>query len=209
MTLAPAPTIPATGTMRVLPWPDPVIDALGFDPRSTYVETYWLGTLGPVDDVAAAPRSSPGSTTPPTGFTLDLPTCARELGLGDKGGRSSPFARALGAPRAVRPGTLAAGARVRSTCAAAYRRSTVARCTHLARGTARPARTMAGGAARTPAGRWHSPPLPAAGVVARRVGEDRDAVERQLLRWGYHPALAYECAGWALAAHRLEPQETV
>ena len=47
MTLAPAPAIPATGTLRVVPWPDPIIDQLGFDPRSSYVETYWLGTLGP------------------------------------------------------------------------------------------------------------------------------------------------------------------
>jgi hypothetical protein len=31
----------------VVPLPDDVIDALGHDPRSHYVETYWLGTLGP------------------------------------------------------------------------------------------------------------------------------------------------------------------
>ena len=36
-----------TDTLTVVPWPDDVIDALGHDPRSHYVEAYWLGTLGP------------------------------------------------------------------------------------------------------------------------------------------------------------------
>src|SRR5438552_2082764 len=30
--------IPTTATLAVRPWPDPVIDALGHDPRSAYVE---------------------------------------------------------------------------------------------------------------------------------------------------------------------------
>jgi site-specific DNA recombinase len=34
-------------TLHVRPWPDPVIDAVGHDPRSTYVERFWLGVLGP------------------------------------------------------------------------------------------------------------------------------------------------------------------
>ena len=33
--------------LLIEPWPDDVIDTLGFDPRSGYVETYWLGILGP------------------------------------------------------------------------------------------------------------------------------------------------------------------
>ena len=31
--------------LRVEPWPDPVIDELGHDPRSAYVETFWLPVL--------------------------------------------------------------------------------------------------------------------------------------------------------------------
>jgi hypothetical protein len=31
----------------VEPWHDPVIDEVGHDPRSTYVETFWLPVLGP------------------------------------------------------------------------------------------------------------------------------------------------------------------
>src|SRR5947208_16308105 len=36
-----------TETLHIRPWPDPVIDAVGHDPRSTYVERFWLGVLGP------------------------------------------------------------------------------------------------------------------------------------------------------------------
>ena len=40
---------PAEGRphLRVEPWPDPVIDEVGHDPRSAYVETFWLPVLGP------------------------------------------------------------------------------------------------------------------------------------------------------------------
>jgi len=32
-------------------------------------------------------------------------------------------------------------------------------------------------------------------------GEDRAAVEHQLMRWAFHPALASECAAWAALEH--------
>jgi hypothetical protein len=31
----------------IVPWPDPMIDTLGHDPRSFYVEAFWLPILGP------------------------------------------------------------------------------------------------------------------------------------------------------------------
>ena len=33
--------------LRIEAWIDPVIDELGHDPRSAYVETFWLPVLGP------------------------------------------------------------------------------------------------------------------------------------------------------------------
>jgi hypothetical protein len=33
--------------LRVEAWHDPVIDELGYDPRSSYVEIFWLPVLGP------------------------------------------------------------------------------------------------------------------------------------------------------------------
>ena len=34
-------------SVELRPWPDELIDTLGHDPRSRYVEDFWLGTLGP------------------------------------------------------------------------------------------------------------------------------------------------------------------
>lgn len=33
--------------LLVVPWNDPVCDQLGMDPRSAYVERFWLPLLGP------------------------------------------------------------------------------------------------------------------------------------------------------------------
>ena len=44
-------------TLTVKPWPDALIDTLGYDPRSRYVETFWLPTLGP-PSVAIEPIES-------------------------------------------------------------------------------------------------------------------------------------------------------
>ncbi|MDA8116747.1 MAG: hypothetical protein M0000_05035 [Actinomycetota bacterium] len=35
------------GSIQVKPWIDPMVESLGFDPRSTYVEHFWLPILGP------------------------------------------------------------------------------------------------------------------------------------------------------------------
>jgi hypothetical protein len=41
-----APRFPIDYLM-VISWPDDVIDQLGHEPHSGYVERYWLGVLGP------------------------------------------------------------------------------------------------------------------------------------------------------------------
>jgi hypothetical protein len=41
--------------LQVIAWEDPLLDSAGFDPRSRYVETFWLPILGPsACDVSAA-----------------------------------------------------------------------------------------------------------------------------------------------------------
>jgi hypothetical protein len=99
----PAPLVPSlsapdspepAGSLAIRPWPDDVIDSLGHDPRSAYVETYWLGILGP-STTWLLRRLVAGLEANPAGFDLPLAETARCLGLGDKGGRNSPFMRAL------------------------------------------------------------------------------------------------------------------
>src|SRR4051794_22153202 len=39
--------VPTGDSVRIVPWIDRLIDPLGHDPRSLYVEQFWLGILGP------------------------------------------------------------------------------------------------------------------------------------------------------------------
>lgn len=78
----------------VLPWQDPVVDEIGFDIRSDYVETFWLGVLGPTTTWLMR-RIDVGFDHYPDGYELNLPETAAALGLTFQVGRMSPFARAL------------------------------------------------------------------------------------------------------------------
>src|SRR3954447_24272879 len=91
MTALPAPTI---DSLTIRPWPDDVIDLLGHDPRSNYVETYWLGILGP-STTWLLRRLVTRLEANPARHDLPLSETASCLGLGNKGGRNSPFVRAL------------------------------------------------------------------------------------------------------------------
>jgi hypothetical protein len=81
-------------TLHIRPWPDEVLDNVGFDPRSSYVETYWLGILGP-STTWLLRRLVAGLEIQPDGYAISLSETARCLGLSDRGGRSSPFVRAV------------------------------------------------------------------------------------------------------------------
>lgn len=88
----PAP-VPAP-RLLVTPWPDPVLDTLGHDPRSSYVETFWLSILGP-SALVLLRRLAAALEQEPTGFQLDPVAWSAELGLGNKGGPQAPFWRSL------------------------------------------------------------------------------------------------------------------
>ena len=75
-------------------WPEPVIEALGHDPRSQYVELFWLGVIGPTATWLMR-RLAAGFDAQPEGFDLDLCETARTLGVGAGGGLNSPFRRAI------------------------------------------------------------------------------------------------------------------
>jgi hypothetical protein len=81
-------------TVQVLPWPDPVIDTLGHDPRSLYVEMFLLPTLGPTTLLLARHLAQRFDASP-DGFELDLMETSLSLGLGPREGANSPVARAL------------------------------------------------------------------------------------------------------------------
>ncbi|MDQ1373805.1 MAG: hypothetical protein QOJ09_1143 [Actinomycetota bacterium] len=188
--------------LRVIAWPDPVIDAVGHDPRSTYVERFWLGVLGPsttwlLRRMASALESSPA------GFELPLGDTARALGLGGEG-RHSPFVRALARccqfelARPEGDGVLA----VRRRLPPLNRRQLVRlpdalQAEHEAWQT----------------GSLHEPEIDKLRRRSRRLalslfelGEDFEATERQLQRWRFHPAICHESTQWAWRQHRAASQ---
>ncbi len=73
---------------------DPLYDRIGHDPRSWYVETFWLGTLGPsttwlLRHVAAELELRPA------GFDMEVASVARRIGVGHRHGANSPIWRAI------------------------------------------------------------------------------------------------------------------
>jgi hypothetical protein len=80
--------------IRITPWIDPVVERRGHDPRSSYVERFWLGTLGPTATWLVR-RLAAGFASDPEGYELDLTATAQELGLSYSRGPSSAFAKAF------------------------------------------------------------------------------------------------------------------
>lgn len=89
---APAPAPAGLATIR--PWVDPIVDQRGHDPRSPYVERYWLGVIGPTATMIMR-RFAQSFDAAPDGFTTDLGHLAAAMGLSFRKGPASPFGRAL------------------------------------------------------------------------------------------------------------------
>ena len=88
----PRPTDSHPVTIR--PWDDPVVDERGHDPRSAYVERYWLGVIGPTATWIVR-RFADEFDHSPDGFVIDLGHMARTMGLSYRRGSSSPFGKSI------------------------------------------------------------------------------------------------------------------
>ena len=84
--------IPTHAVIR--PWTDPVVDVRGHDPRSAYVERFWLSVIGPTATWIMR-RFADEFDGAPDGFTVDLVHAATSMGLSFAKGRNSPFGKAL------------------------------------------------------------------------------------------------------------------
>jgi hypothetical protein len=94
MSLAPLEIPLSEPSLVVVPWIDDVVDPVGFDPRSQYVELFWLNVLGPTATWLMR-RMVTGFDEYPGGYELDLRQTAGALGLSYSPGTSNPFTRAL------------------------------------------------------------------------------------------------------------------
>lgn len=180
-------------------WSDPIIDTLGHDPRSEYVERFWLPTLGPTT-LLLLRRIATHFDTTDDDLTFDVAELSQSLGLGSREGTSSPLFRSLERlvqfDLACNPTTRAYA--VRRHVAPINRR-------HLHRLPPSLQRAHEG---------WieeqlTETPIEHARRRARRVaftlfeqGDDLDHVERTLLGIGFHPTICRESAQWAYDRHR-------
>lgn len=188
--LAPTPT-----TRAVVPWIDPVVDQLGHDPRSAYVERFWLGILGPTGTWLLR-RLAARLQAEPDGFVLDLASTALELGLGSGVGPSSPFARTLA--RCERFGAIALPdertMRVRRHLPPLTSRQLQRLPEHL-----QVAHERAVGATARGSGRPDERVEAARGMALALIGRGlaADLAERELHGRGVHPAVAFAAVRWA------------
>ena len=185
------------GTVSVRPWPDDVIDTLGFDPRSAYVERFWLGVLGP-STTWLLRRMAAAFDRSPAGFELPLALTAREIGLGDKGGRHSPFMRALWRCRQFDLARVDRdGLEVRRRMPPLNRRQLV-RLPEETQAAHQAWQESRLGAAAADADRRRARAL---ALTMLEIDPDAATVEERLRTWGVHPGVATEAARWAWERH--------
>jgi hypothetical protein len=191
-------------TLSIEPWPDPVIDELGHDPRSAYVERFWLAVLGP-STVWLLRRMADRLDEAPDGFTLELAETARAIGVGTRGGRNSPFMRSIdrscrfGAARFVGGDILA----VRRKLPPLTRQQTQRlpeSLRHEHQGWIERTETVAGPEEMKARARQLA-------LSLLELGEDLEGTERQLHRWRFHPAVAHDAVRWALHQHNAPTAE--
>jgi hypothetical protein len=203
--MRPTPTLRCTtdfnppDTLTIRSWPDDIMDSMGFDPRSSYVEKFWLSVLGP-STTWLLRRLVAGLELQPDGYQISLAETAQSLGLRDRGGRSCPFVRAIG--RTIKfelatpqgPEVLAVRRKVPPLSQRQVDRLPSAlQCAHR---------------------RWQEEQLqvPSGDLIRRRgrllalsmieMGDDLEGAEHRLLDMRYHPALAHDAAAWAWQRHR-------
>jgi len=70
-------------TLLIKPWHDPVVDTLGHDPRSRYVEQFWLPTLGPTA-LLLLRHLADRFDRDPDGVELTVVDTSHALGLGQR-----------------------------------------------------------------------------------------------------------------------------
>ena len=197
--MTPLATLDTTGTCTLEAWEDPVVDRLGHDPRSRYCERFWLPVLGP-STVCLIRHLVARLEEEPEGCRVELAEVARAIGLGDRPGRSGPFARTLS-----RAGDFDM-ARLHDSTIAVRRRIPPLPRRHLARLPVAARAEHEALVATRPAGPddlERKARQLALSLV--RLGEDAEATERQLRRWRFDAEMARRCATWAAAAGSALP----
>jgi len=176
----------------VLPWADR--DGAPHDPRSAYVETFWLPLLGPSTTLLLR-RFADGFDASPDGFECDTMALSREIGLGPRLHRKAPFVRTV--ERCVKFGM----AELTGDVLQVRRRLPMVSPRQLQRLSERLQQLHS---------EWTLSPdgdgaqrrteLVRAAHLARTLlalGESPDAIERQLHAWHFPTGVAWHAIQWA------------
>jgi hypothetical protein len=185
MSLTPFELALTDPTIVIVPWYDDVVDPIGYDPRSFYVETFWLNVLGPTATWLMR-RLVTGLDEYPGGYELDLDQTASALGLTFTAGASNPFARSMN--RCVLFGAaqpIAGGLAVRRRLPPVANRHLQRMPPYL-----REAHVAWSGRSTSSSDEMNRARGLAQAMV--QVGDPLDAVERQLLGLGVSPRAAVE-----------------
>jgi hypothetical protein len=188
--------------ITIVPWTDPVIDTIGYDPRTRYAETFWLPVLGPTALLLLRHLAARFDDSP-TGLELRVVDTSRALGVGEREGSNSPIVRTL---TRLEQFDLACSDPCSATIAVRRHLPPVDR-RHLRRLPP----TLQSVHAHWSEARLADPPHAEARRRARHLalvlleqGDDPDRAERVLGSTGFHPAVSHDATRWALA-HRTSP----
>ncbi len=191
-------------SLNLIAWRDEQMDALGHDPRSAYVEQFWLGTLGPTTTWFL--RHCARLLEDRDMAAVDLREAASTLGVGHQGGGCSAIVRAMDRAcrfRAARPvGSATLAVRLRLPHLSRrqlHRLPQPVQCRHADYLAADFDSSDSIGQQRLRARRL------AMSLV--ECGDELDEVELHLGRMQFHPALAADAVRWAWAHHhgRIAP----
>ena len=191
------PAVIGSEVITLIPWIDHRADAFGHDPRSTYVEQFWLGTLGPSTTWFlrhCANLLDAGDST-----TVNLRETASTLGIGHEGGSRSAMSKTVAracrfrAARSVGSATLAVRLRLPQL---SYRQ--VQRLPEPVQ--RRHDEFIAINLSRDAVCRQQSRARRLA-VCLIECGDSFEQAERLLARMSFHPAIAAEAVRWAWSLH--------
>ena len=191
--------LPLGELVYVSSWEDNFVDAHGHDPRSEYVERYWLPILGPASTWFLR-RSAWYLEGAPSGFRFNANHWARWLGVGNSTSKNSPIARILNRCidfGMVRPGRVERG----TLTSVSVRRKMPWLTTNQVRRLPEDLADMYTGEFEPPTS---NPTLEVmrdrsramAQELLGTLGNGQDAT-RELMRAGFHPSIAGDSVKWA------------
>lgn len=178
-----------------MPWVDPEQDDDGHDPRSAYVETFWLPIVGPSTTLLLR-RLADEFDGAPEGFEIDCVSLSRDIGLGPRMDRRGSFGRTL--ERCEKFHLLQQQGDL------LYVRSKIPRLSYRQVNRLSPRlQALHNSWTIEPAddGAQRRTELVRAAHLARTLlalGEATHDAERQLHQWQFHPSIAWHAVQWAL-----------